>query len=129
MVLDGTIAQDTTQIAGIWGIREGISVALKHAGDPPHAHVVPVPENSSIFHVHACLDPCHRDAFCALLAHSTALQQHARAESYRTEVSGRLPIKCPLGSSGFSLSPSIMQVLSLPQGRLAQSIQTPCVTA
>ena len=32
MVLDGTIAQDSTQIAGIWGIREGISVALKHAG-------------------------------------------------------------------------------------------------
>ncbi len=32
MVLDGTIAQDSAQIAGIWGIREGISVALKHAG-------------------------------------------------------------------------------------------------
>lgn len=34
MVLDGTIAQDSAQIAGIWGIREGISVALKHAGVP-----------------------------------------------------------------------------------------------
>ncbi len=34
MVLDGTIAQDSAQIAGIWGIREGISVALKHAGTP-----------------------------------------------------------------------------------------------
>lgn len=31
-VLDGTIAQDSTQTAGIWGLREGISVALKHAG-------------------------------------------------------------------------------------------------
>lgn len=32
-VLDGTIAQDSTQTAAIWGLREGISVALKHAGD------------------------------------------------------------------------------------------------
>lgn len=32
LVLDGTIAQDSTQTAGIWGLREGISVALKHAG-------------------------------------------------------------------------------------------------
>ena len=45
MVLDGTIAQDSAQIAGIWGIREGISVALKHAGASllwkhyPHAHL------------------------------------------------------------------------------------------
>ena len=31
-VLDGTIAQDSAQVAGIWGLREGISVALKHAG-------------------------------------------------------------------------------------------------
>ncbi|BDA44336.1 probable D-2-hydroxyglutarate dehydrogenase, mitochondrial [Coccomyxa sp. Obi] len=31
-VLDGTIAQDSTQTAAIWGLREGISVALKHAG-------------------------------------------------------------------------------------------------
>jgi hypothetical protein len=34
LVLDGTIAQDSTQTAGIWGLREGISVALKHAGAP-----------------------------------------------------------------------------------------------
>lgn len=33
-VLDGTIAQDCTQVNGIWGLREGISVALKHAGTP-----------------------------------------------------------------------------------------------
>ena len=31
-VLDGTIAQDSAQAAGIWGLREGVSVALKHAG-------------------------------------------------------------------------------------------------
>ncbi len=40
-------------------------------------------------------------------------------ESYRTDVSGRLPVECPLGSSGLSLSPSNIQVLSLPHGRLA----------
>lgn len=34
-VLDGTIAQDSTQTAAIWGLREGISVALKHAGATP----------------------------------------------------------------------------------------------
>ncbi len=34
-VLDGTIAQDSTQTAAIWGLREGISVALKHAGAIP----------------------------------------------------------------------------------------------
>lgn len=41
MVLDGTIAQDTTQVAGIWGIREGISVALKHAGAPLFVNLHP----------------------------------------------------------------------------------------
>ena len=35
-VLDGTIAQDSTQVAGIWALREGISVALKHAGAAHH---------------------------------------------------------------------------------------------
>lgn len=34
-VLDGTIAQDSMQTAAIWGLREGISVALKHAGATP----------------------------------------------------------------------------------------------
>ncbi|CAK0772713.1 hypothetical protein CVIRNUC_003992 [Coccomyxa viridis] len=42
MVLDGTIAQDSTQIAGIWGIREGISVALKHAG-PVYKYDLSIP--------------------------------------------------------------------------------------
>jgi hypothetical protein len=32
LVSDGTIAQDSTQAAAIWAIREGISVALTHAG-------------------------------------------------------------------------------------------------
>eukprot|EP00884_Botryococcus_braunii_P004609 jgi/Botrbrau1/14149/Bobra.182_3s0090.2 len=32
LVEDGTIAQDSVQAAGIWAIREGITVALKHAG-------------------------------------------------------------------------------------------------
>ncbi|KAK9827995.1 hypothetical protein WJX81_006665 [Elliptochloris bilobata] len=32
LVADGTLAQDSTQVAGIWGLREGISVALRHAG-------------------------------------------------------------------------------------------------
>jgi len=81
MVLDGTIAQDTTQIAGIWGIREGISVALKHAGGPPYAHILSAPKNSSMIKVPACLDPCHRAAFCALLACSSALQQHALSKA------------------------------------------------
>ena len=35
LVVDGTIAQDTSQMHSIWGLREGISVALKHAGTPP----------------------------------------------------------------------------------------------
>jgi len=35
LVVDGTIAQDSVQVAGIWGLREGISVALKHAGAFP----------------------------------------------------------------------------------------------
>ena len=39
-VLDGTIAQDTTQVAGIWALREGISVALKHAGAAPAAEPI-----------------------------------------------------------------------------------------
>ncbi|KAK9797831.1 hypothetical protein WJX73_005363 [Symbiochloris irregularis] len=32
LIADGTIAQDTGQAQGIWGLREGISVALRHAG-------------------------------------------------------------------------------------------------
>ena len=32
LVADGTLAQDGAQVAGIWALREGISVALKHAG-------------------------------------------------------------------------------------------------
>jgi hypothetical protein len=35
LVADGTIAQDSAQVAGIWALREGVSVALKHAGAPP----------------------------------------------------------------------------------------------
>ncbi len=34
LVADGTIAQDSAQVAGIWALREGVSVALKHAGAP-----------------------------------------------------------------------------------------------
>ena len=34
IVADGTIAQDSSQMEGIWGLREGISVALRHAGGP-----------------------------------------------------------------------------------------------
>ena len=41
-VLDGTIAQDSAQAAGIWGLREGISVALKHAGAPVPPPLPPV---------------------------------------------------------------------------------------
>ena len=37
LVVDGTIAQDSAQVAAIWGLREGISVALKHAGALPSA--------------------------------------------------------------------------------------------
>ncbi len=32
LVVDGTMAQDDTQAAGIWRVRECISEALKHAG-------------------------------------------------------------------------------------------------
>lgn len=32
LVTDGTIAQDSSQANGIWQLREGISVALRHAG-------------------------------------------------------------------------------------------------
>ena len=32
VVADGTIAQDSTQAAGIWHLRESISVGLRHAG-------------------------------------------------------------------------------------------------
>ena len=32
LVADGTIAQDSSQMQGIWRLREGISVALRHAG-------------------------------------------------------------------------------------------------
>lgn len=35
LVEDGTIAQDSGQAAGIWSLREGITVALKHAGASP----------------------------------------------------------------------------------------------
>lgn len=35
LVEDGTIAQDSGQAAGIWAVREGITVALKHAGSHP----------------------------------------------------------------------------------------------
>ena len=33
LVLDGTIAQDSTQAKGIWYIREGITEALRHRGE------------------------------------------------------------------------------------------------
>ena len=36
IIADGTIAQDSTQQAGIWNLRESISEGLRHAGTPPH---------------------------------------------------------------------------------------------
>ena len=38
LIADGTVAQDTSQAQGIWGLREGISVALRHAGPLPCAN-------------------------------------------------------------------------------------------
>lgn len=34
IVADGTIAQDSTQQASIWNLRESISEGLRHAGTP-----------------------------------------------------------------------------------------------
>ena len=48
LVADGTLAQDSTQVAGIWGLREGISVALKHAGAPPAAAPRPRPAGGPV---------------------------------------------------------------------------------
>lgn len=41
LVADGTLAQDGAQVAGIWALREGISVALKHAGALPSGSLGP----------------------------------------------------------------------------------------
>ncbi len=47
LVADGTIAQDSAQVAGIWALREGVSVALKHAGAPPRPRPAARPATGS----------------------------------------------------------------------------------
>lgn len=60
LIADGTIAQDTGQAQGIWGLREGISVALRHAGQASTR----CPEG---FSLSALIGLCWRTCMYALL--------------------------------------------------------------